>query len=1376
MQVIKKIGEGSFAEVFLVRENDQDFVKKVYKSGCNAEARRENLFLSAVNNKYIPHVIEFTESNQEAILLLSYIAGTTLSDTSSEISSEIDTFFYHLSQIIFDFHTAGICLNDIKPDNIIVNNKQPYLIDLGLSTPNMFYDKNFRGTIAYSAPEKIFSQNHHLSGDIFSLGILYLYLISGNTPADLCDKNKYFETLSDSKKWKALLESFSADDFINSLLDLTAIKRPAISKVVRFFAEKTGIEYKTADANAVKSYFFSAQHKAVEQILSQKTTTCSHLDEPELILNQLVLRSESMGENCLILKESELIYENENFLKKKDSFLNDSAAKQTKRIILFRNTPEKTVLFEELSLRKDTNILLLDNVSQLPELDLSEVEEFLSFLSAEEKPVSYSFRKPFALKKAVFSLVSQEHELLDNNELHDLIAYINLPLQITFLAEIMSNWQLLLQDGLLKSLLGIDGDRIISLAAGIRKPSAEIIKSATATAVSREFFLISARFAQLNENSEEAFYFLEKYLTMKINNENYQSALASLLRFIENLDVTAIPAAIIRQKAFLLRMNNQPAKSLEIYTYLENSLSGKEKMIILNDKAVVLLSLGRTQEALDVYAEIVKFFRNDTDTKSLLRAMNNLASANFKLGKYYDAESIYQEMHDLAYKENDKQFTTLAHMNLSDVYLRKGEWKRSLNHSLKASELGMTYKKTLVIVNASIYALQANFALGKYENFAGIAEGFEKDKQMKENLSLLTFFYSSLLPIAIFLAPEIAESFASNLRESPDKDTETIRSLFLFYYSVKNYLEIENLLKCAKENDINFYCREILSGEEKRLTALLGKLILKGDLYLGLLTAAIMKKVRPDLSSKAWEDTDRVAEVMGFEPLSRQLTDNVYQEDSSLRNQLELFKDILTLIHSNEEFDKTIEAVLASVIRIGELERAVYFTFSDSELIPRIALDGNTKTTNPQSVRVSHTILKETIKTGQIMFFSNLQEDIPFDIHSSIFGLGLRTAVCYPLVINYAVKGVIYADARNNKKFTDHEKGFLETVFVQAKSALEKTERIEKLKQEQELIRSSSLTSDYPEIIGNSEPMKRIFLLMRTIADHNVNVLILGPTGSGKELIARALHMQYAPKLPFVAVNCAAIPEQLLESELFGYEKGAFTGAIKDKKGKIELAGNGTLFLDEIGDMPPGLQSKMLRVLQERIFSPVGSNRIVNAQFRLITATNRNLGEMVAEGKFRQDLYFRLKVIQIELPSLNERGDDILLLTWYFIEKFNNKFRKTVTKISPSMLSYLRKKKWQGNIRELENEIEKSVLFTEGDILEVSQLNEIADENSFSPFENLPVSWKEYANFRRDFIIRMDKKYVESLLAKTSGNMMKASKLAGINRLQLYRFIKPKHQ
>lgn len=299
-------------------------------------------------------------------------------------------------------------------------------------------------------------------------------------------------------------------------------------------------------------------------------------------------------------------------------------------------------------------------------------------------------------------------------------------------------------------------------------------------------------------------------------------------------------------------------------------------------------------------------------------------------------------------------------------------------------------------------------------------------------------------------------------------------------------------------------------------------------------------------------------------------------------------------------------------------------------------------------------------------------------------------------------------------------------------------------------------------VIGKSPAMRAIFDLMGRVAGSNANVLVTGESGSGKEVIARAIHGA-GPRAakPFVAINCTAIPEALLESELFGHAKGSFTGAFQKKKGLFEEANGGTLFLDEIGDMSPSLQAKLLRVLQERKIRPVGENQMIDIDVRIIAATHKDLKKSIQNGSFREDLFYRLSVIPISVPSLRERQEDIPLLADHFLRKFCASNGRQMKGFTKEALAKLLKLRWEGNVRELENLIERAVVLAPTDWVDASDLPG-SETDSFEQF---------FRSSTGDFptIAQLEEKYIQLVCEKMGSHKEKIAHVLGINRRTLYR-------
>ena len=322
-----------------------------------------------------------------------------------------------------------------------------------------------------------------------------------------------------------------------------------------------------------------------------------------------------------------------------------------------------------------------------------------------------------------------------------------------------------------------------------------------------------------------------------------------------------------------------------------------------------------------------------------------------------------------------------------------------------------------------------------------------------------------------------------------------------------------------------------------------------------------------------------------------------------------------------------------------------------------------------------------------------------------------------------------------------------------------------KLKDElNRLRREISTLYGFSNIIGNSPAMQAIYSIIRDLSDTDATVLIQGETGTGKELVARAIHFNSILKdNPFVGVSCAALPDSLLESELFGHEKGAFTGADRARIGRFEQAAGGTLFLDEIGDISSATQAKLLRVLQEKSFERLGSNASIKVDVRIISATNKDLRKAVREGEFREDLYYRLNVMIIQVPPLRDRLEDVPLLAAHFIKRYAERFNKDISGIDAEAVHLLGKQTWPGNVRQLENVIERAVILEKTDTVQVNTVSRCLPPSDETSFRYFVYDGVPFQKAKKDLVDRFERDYITRMLEKHRGKIVDAAREAEID-------------
>ncbi|OLC79041.1 MAG: Fis family transcriptional regulator [Deltaproteobacteria bacterium 13_1_40CM_4_68_19] len=410
--------------------------------------------------------------------------------------------------------------------------------------------------------------------------------------------------------------------------------------------------------------------------------------------------------------------------------------------------------------------------------------------------------------------------------------------------------------------------------------------------------------------------------------------------------------------------------------------------------------------------------------------------------------------------------------------------------------------------------------------------------------------------------------------------------------------------------------------------------------------------------------------------------------------------------------------------------------------------------------RLSDTIVRRVLETRQPLCIEDALHDSQFNASESVVNLKLASVMCLPLVMRGELLGAIYVgNDKLTNLFTDRELEVATSFCSTAVLLVELGRQLDELRADKRALLERLEEHAYGDIIGACEAMRDIFRKIDKVAGTDISVLVTGETGTGKELIAREIHRRSPRKNgPFVAINCGAIPETLLESELFGHAKGAFTGAVASRPGRFQAAHGGTLFLDEIGEMPAALQVKLLRALQEHAVTRVGENKAEPVDIRVVAATNKDLDEEMKGGRFREDLYYRVNVVHLHLPPLHDRGEDAVTLAKWFLGRAARELGSKVKGFSPQALVAIKRFRWPGNIRQLENRIKKAVVLAEKPLISPDDL-ELRPEQ-LEPILALAEARDEW-----------QKRYINEVLERNGGNRTKTAKDLGVDPRTIFRHL-----
>jgi transcriptional regulator with GAF, ATPase, and Fis domain len=470
---------------------------------------------------------------------------------------------------------------------------------------------------------------------------------------------------------------------------------------------------------------------------------------------------------------------------------------------------------------------------------------------------------------------------------------------------------------------------------------------------------------------------------------------------------------------------------------------------------------------------------------------------------------------------------------------------------------------------------------------------------------------------------------------------------------------------------------------------------------------------------------------------------------------------ISTTLNSIRGLKPLQEKLLELIFEVIPAERGVILLIGDGADRIVSLFSRNKLLSIDDAVQVSRTVTSKVLREGMAILSNDIWQNDAFGKADSLVASRTRSLICVPLALFENIIGAVYLDTSDTTAGFDEAHLQLMTAIANISAiALENALHVEWLENENRRLRAETHVKH--NMIGDSAPMREIYRLIARVAPTDSTVLIRGESGTGKELVAHAIHLN-SPRAskPFVAFNCAAFVEPLLESELFGHEKGAFANAIVQKKGLLEVANGGTVFLDEIGELSLAIQAKLLRVLQEREFRRVGGTQTIKVDIRLIAATNKNLENAINQREFREDLYYRLNVVSFFIPPLRERAEDIPLLVNYFAAKYGNKLSRCIGGISPEARNRLMKYAWPGNVRELENAIERAVALGSSEFIMPEDLPETVLETGKAHGLPNPKFYDAVKETKRELILKA--------IEEANGSYTEAAKILGIHPNNLHR-------
>lgn len=844
----------------------------------------------------------------------------------------------------------------------------------------------------------------------------------------------------------------------------------------------------------------------------------------------------------------------------------------------------------------------------------------------------------------------------------------------------------------------------------------------------------------LDKKSEKDWEQLGSLYLQKDNEEKIGSVIPKL---------SPLKGAILSARLLIKKGQFKEAEhSLESDVVDENKLSSEDAAVFYNIKGRIFYYLGNRDQSRKSFSKACEFFRKTGDEEGVINALNNGGNAAVGLGDEKGAKRIYEEVLRCSQKIKNPILEGRSYSNLGFLAFHQNDYQKAFENYKKSYEMNDLMGKRLE-------KIQAGLNLGEIYTFFGSWLKAEEILEIayQESRHIKNFYMMALCRLhQVDLKLSTGQSSeGKNLLEKcfsfigTSSNPIDLFHIYLtageVYLNLKNYNKAQDYLEKAK--------RELERGSLTRFKARYQWLQLvrkaaKENLGLSELIPCLKKLYESKdenylLKAFSWifeqfneseltegglvkfleENKEKILKRIppehreSFQNRIFPKKENV-MKDSPDTSFMERFMELNSELTSELNINRLLEKIMDVLIEVTGAERGFILLLQDDELKKVFSKNYESGRVKSAEEQISQSLSRKVFEENRAVVTIDAMADRRFAHTTSIHKLKLRSIICLPFSFRGKVLGVVYLDNRLHKTFFEkeqihHLEPFANQIAIAIHNARifeEKNQKIDNLTQKlNQTQKEVSLKYSYSNLVGRHSKMINLFRLLDKVTDSPVPVFIHGESGVGKEMVAKAIHYNgKRAKGSFVSINCASVPETLLEAELFGAVKGAYTGSTEDRPGLFVLAHGGSLFLDEIGDMPPSMQAKLLRVLQDGEVRPVGGKKTHKVDIRLISASNKNLKELVKEGKFREDLYYRLYVAPLDVPPLREKKDDIPLLVNHFLKLYSEKNNLPKKKISKEALKLFINYSWPGNVRELENFVYQLCVFSEGSTINVQDL------------------------------------------------------------------------